>query len=248
MTNQFGWTLHEVEGQPRALYVHEPQQVSAAPQALQYDFGRRPPSQTIDVRHQVRALGGGIGGSCADFPGGHAPVPHSLDDLIGYDVSSARDNYWQPEDESLSMAPAILTAGVPNMNVSPGLSNSYHPRSGQPAPATSRPRTTSELATPMPRRIAHDRLSVTRNRVATIANVKYDAGTHQSWFECCYKKCNGRRCDRYQDLKRHFEATHVSPRVVCQHPGCEWSYPEVRKDKLSEHMKRKHGSAYSTSN
>ncbi|KAH7070546.1 hypothetical protein BKA63DRAFT_568923 [Paraphoma chrysanthemicola] len=249
MTNQFGWTLHEVEEQRRALRVHEPhhQQVSAAPQALQYDLWSNLQTQTIDVRHQIRAQGDGIGGFCGNSSGVHAPLPRSFDDPIGYNDSSARGNYWQSGDESLFMAPVISTAGV-KMNISPEGSNNCQSWSGQPTLAANRLRRISELATPIPTRVSPDRSSVTRNRGATIASIKYDAATHRYLFECCYKKCNGTTCDRYQDLKRHFEATHVSPKVACKYPECEWSYPAVRKDKLSEHMKRKHGSAYLTSN
>lgn len=75
-----------------------------------------------------------------------------------------------------------------------------------------------------------------RNRIATIEQVKYDAEIHQYWDECCFPECAGTTFKRYPDLKRHFEATHVSPVVHCECPGCSCSSTATRKYKMNEHI------------
>jgi hypothetical protein len=71
-------------------------------------------------------------------------------------------------------------------------------------------------------------------------------------FRCCAPECNGRTFNRWGDFERHDNSFHlVRPKLWCPISQCKRSecggnkgFPAARKDKLMEHVRKKHGAEY----
>ncbi|KAF1843043.1 uncharacterized protein K460DRAFT_407416 [Cucurbitaria berberidis CBS 394.84] len=68
-------------------------------------------------------------------------------------------------------------------------------------------------------------------------------------FRCCVPECSGTTVSRWPDWTRHDKGFHIGKEsfLWCPVPGCKRSnavgnngFPEIRKDKLREHMRTTH--------
>jgi hypothetical protein len=78
--------------------------------------------------------------------------------------------------------------------------------------------------------------NVTRKIVAVVS---LDEQSKKWYHEC--RLCTENPFDRQRDFKRHFDSKHGGERIECGYRGCTTSFPSLRRDNLSKHLKNVHG-------